>query len=154
MRGRGRQLKAKPCRCSGRACEGPIGAPKLSSSDNAGVKVEAVESSTASGGASVRLADGNTITARRGVVVATEGPAAAQLLGSSLEATPSKSEAAVGTCCLYFRCVVPASTPTEAGLDIKNEAEVKSEGGGAWHRIDGSSCQMLYCTLGDPAQAG
>ena len=64
-----------------------------------------MESSSGSGGALVRLADGTTVSARRGVVVATDGPAAARLLGSSLEATPSKPDPGVGTCCLYFRCV-------------------------------------------------
>lgn len=78
-----------------------------------GVRVEAVESSSGSEGASVRLSDGGTISARRGVVVATDGPAAARLLGSSLEAAPSKSEPGVGTCCLYFSAT---SHPSEENI--------------------------------------
>lgn len=52
-------------------------------------------------GPSVTLKDGSALAARA-VVVATEGPAAAALLGNALAAAPSKSEKAVGTCCLYF----------------------------------------------------
>jgi hypothetical protein len=74
----------------------------------AGVRVKAVESSSGTGGASVLLADGSTINARQGVVVATDGPAAAQLLGGALTANPSKADPGVGTCCLYFRCASSA----------------------------------------------
>ena len=73
-------------------------------------------SSSSGGSASVQLADGSKVTGSRGVVVATDGPAASQLLGSRLAASPSKSEAGVGTCCLYFRsaasplCVIKADS--------------------------------------------
>jgi phytoene dehydrogenase-like protein len=50
---------------------------------------------------SVTMPDGSVLTAKA-VVVATEGPAANQLLGSSLASAPSKDSAPVGTCCLYF----------------------------------------------------
>ena len=73
-----------------------------SDTDSAGVKVRAVESHSG-GGAAVRLDDGKLVTASKGVVVATDGPAAQQLLGKALSANPSKPEAGVGTCCLYFR---------------------------------------------------
>lgn len=56
--------------------------------------------------ATVRLADGGEIAARRGVVVATDGPAAAALLGSALADSPSKTEQGVGTACVYFRCAL------------------------------------------------
>ena len=67
-----------------------------------GVSVQAVESRS-SGGATVRFEGGKSVTARRAVVVATDGPAAQQLLGKAITANPSKPEAGVGTCCLYFR---------------------------------------------------
>lgn len=72
---------------------------------SAGVKVQAVEAQS-SGGAIVRLEGGKCLTARKAVVVATDGPAAQQLLGKALSADPSKPEAGVGTCCLYFRSVL------------------------------------------------
>lgn len=49
------------------------------------------------------LADGSRLTAPRGVVVATDQPAAIQLLGKALKDSPSKEADGVGTCCLYFR---------------------------------------------------
>ena len=67
-----------------------------------GLKVKAVESTSGSGN-TVQLEDGSSVSARRGVVVATDGPTAQQLLGKALSESPSKPEAAVGTCCLYFR---------------------------------------------------
>lgn len=67
-----------------------------------GVKVQSVESRP-QGGAVVHLKGDKSLTATRGVVVATDGPAAQKLLGTALDASPSKAEAAVGTCCLYFR---------------------------------------------------
>lgn len=36
-------------------------------------------------GKSVQLADGSTVTARRGVVVAVEGPEASRILGAALQ---------------------------------------------------------------------
>lgn len=66
-----------------------------------------VEQVTAAGSGSspavVKLAGGRSISASKGVVVAVEGPAAAQVLGSALQAAPSKPEPGVGTCNLYFR---------------------------------------------------
>ena len=48
------------------------------------------------------LESGESITARKAIIVACEGPEAARLLGKSLGKSPSKSESAVGTTCLYF----------------------------------------------------
>ncbi|KAG2482905.1 hypothetical protein HYH03_018187 [Edaphochlamys debaryana] len=60
-------------------------------------------------GKSVRLADGTALTARRGVVVAVEGPEAGRMLGGAMQSTPSKPEPGVGTCCLYFKAAKPPS---------------------------------------------
>ena len=51
------------------------------------------------------LADGSCVAAARGVIVAADGPAAARLLGSAMGGLSSKTEAGVGTCCVYFSCV-------------------------------------------------
>lgn len=53
------------------------------------------------------LPRGRQVAARRAVVVATDAPAARSLLGTALDASPSKTEAGVGTCNLYFRCAAP-----------------------------------------------
>lgn len=53
--------------------------------------------------AHVVLADGATVKARKGVVVAVQGPEAARMLGSVLDSKPSKNAPGVGTCCLYFK---------------------------------------------------
>ncbi|GIL43974.1 hypothetical protein Vafri_1549 [Volvox africanus] len=66
-------------------------------------KVDAVR------GKEVILADGTKLTARRGVVVAVEGPEASRILGGALQSSPSKSDPGVGTCCLYFRAPKPPS---------------------------------------------
>ncbi|KAF6255152.1 hypothetical protein COO60DRAFT_1272702 [Scenedesmus sp. NREL 46B-D3] len=65
--------------------------------------------SGAAGGrrARVQLADGRSVTAAKGVVVAVEGPEAWRLLAGALDAAPSKSEPGVGTCNLYFRAPQP-----------------------------------------------
>ncbi|KAK9815902.1 hypothetical protein WJX72_011660 [[Myrmecia] bisecta] len=62
-----------------------------------------VRSVTRGSPVTVTLADGSTMQSRRGVVVATEAPAARRLLGGALDESPSKAEAGVGTCNLYFR---------------------------------------------------
>lgn len=69
-----------------------------------GVRVEAVEGSSGDG-ASASLSDGSTLSSSKGVVVATEAPAAVRLLGRALDGSPSKTEDGVGTCCLYFRFI-------------------------------------------------
>ena len=51
------------------------------------------------------MAGGQTISASQAVVVATEAPAARALLGEAMKTSDSKSEEAVGTANLYFRCV-------------------------------------------------
>ena len=65
--------------------------------------MDKVTGSTQSENATVRTADGKELTASRGVVVATEGPAAQKLLGQALELSPSHEGAPKGTCNLYFR---------------------------------------------------
>ena len=72
----------------------------------AGVRVEKVTGSTQSDNATVRTANGKELTASRGVVVATEGPAAQKVLGEALELSPSQEGAPKGTCNLYFRRAV------------------------------------------------
>ncbi|GIL82041.1 hypothetical protein Vretimale_1587 [Volvox reticuliferus] len=67
-------------------------------------KVDAVR------GKEVILADGTKLTARRGVVVAVEGPEASRILGGALQSSPSKPDPGVGTCCLYFRAPKPPSS--------------------------------------------
>lgn len=54
----------------------------------------------------VTLGDGTTLSAHS-VVVATEGPEAVKLLGSSLDQFPSKKADPMGTCCLYFSAERP-----------------------------------------------
>lgn len=69
-----------------------------------GAEVERVVGVGPSGrGPYVTLTDGSSVQASRAVVVATEAPAAARLLGIALEGYPSKTEPGVGTCNLYFR---------------------------------------------------
>ncbi|KAI8473014.1 MAG: hypothetical protein J3K34DRAFT_453716 [Monoraphidium minutum] len=74
-----------------------------------GAKVERIEPGSGGAPARVVLSDGRSVAARRGVVVATEGPEAARLLGERLQASPSKPQAGVGTCCLYFAAAAPPS---------------------------------------------
>lgn len=75
-----------------------------------GAKVESIERGGGSGPpARVVLSDGRSIVAKKAVVVATEGPEARRLLGEKLQASPSKSEDGVGTCCLYFAAPAPPS---------------------------------------------
>lgn len=55
--------------------------------------------------ASVTFGEGDhrtTLAAPRGIVVATEGPAAERLLGPHLSAAPSASGPPAATCNLYF----------------------------------------------------
>ena len=72
-----------------------------------GVEVASV-SSASDGGASVQLADGSSVSAARGVIVAADGPAACRLLGDALGGNPSKADPGVGTSCTYFACAPPA----------------------------------------------
>ena len=51
----------------------------------------------------VTLEDGSKLTAKRGIVVATDQPSAAKLLGQHLETSPSKEGKGRGTCNLYFK---------------------------------------------------
>lgn len=71
----------------------------------AGVRVESVTGGSAGQPGSVGLAGGRAVAARRAIVVATDAPAACGLLGSALEASPSKTKPGVGTCNIYFRCI-------------------------------------------------
>ena len=54
----------------------------------------------------VEVEDGGSMRAKK-VVVATEGPQAAKLLGSALERAPSQEGDPVGTACLYFSADEP-----------------------------------------------
>eukprot|EP00898_Chlorokybus_atmophyticus_P003965 jgi/Chlat1/456/Chrsp103S00974 len=58
--------------------------------------------SVAADALAVTLANGQSVRARDGIVVAADGPAAAKLLGSALAASPSTEGDPVGTICLYF----------------------------------------------------
>lgn len=51
----------------------------------------------------VILEDGSKLTGKRGIVVATDQPSAAKLLGEQLELSPSKEGKGRGTCNLYFK---------------------------------------------------
>ena len=51
----------------------------------------------------VVLEDGTRMTGKRGVLVATDQPAAARLLGKHLDASPSREGKGRGTCNLYFK---------------------------------------------------
>lgn len=55
----------------------------------------------------VELEDGSRVEAEMGVIVATEGPAAAKLLGNALEEDASSRGTPVGTCNLYFTAPNP-----------------------------------------------
>lgn len=55
----------------------------------------------------VELADGSRVEAEMGVIVATEGPVAANLLGVALEEDASSQGTPVGTCNLYFAAPRP-----------------------------------------------
>ncbi|CAL8463731.1 g3265 [Coccomyxa elongata] len=68
-----------------------------------GVRVESVTGGLAGQPGSVGLPGGRAVAARRAIVVATDAPAARSLLGSALEASPSKTAPGVGTCNIYFR---------------------------------------------------
>ncbi|KAK9917191.1 hypothetical protein WJX75_001718 [Coccomyxa subellipsoidea] len=85
-----------------------------------GVGVESVVGSCAGQPGSVGLSGGRTVGARRAIVVATDAPAARQLLGDALEASPSKTEPGVGTCNLYFRA--PAAPREENILYLNGES--------------------------------
>lgn len=70
--------------------------------------VTKVEAAAAGGQAQVMVKGaGAPIKAKKGVVVAVEGPEAQRLLGNTLGTSPSKSEPGVGTCCLYFTAPKP-----------------------------------------------
>lgn len=77
--------------------------PRVTDQAFTGVQVESVVGGCAGQPGSLSLSGGRTVGARRAIVVATDAPAARQLLGSALEASPSKTEPGVGTCNVYFR---------------------------------------------------
>ncbi|GLC46739.1 hypothetical protein PLESTB_001358300 [Pleodorina starrii] len=77
-------------------------------------------------GKEVTLADGSKITARRGVVVAVEGPEASRILGPALQSSPSKPQPGVGTCCLYFRAPKPPSPENILYLNGEDEGIVNN----------------------------
>lgn len=73
----------------------------------AGTRVESVTGPIPGQPGRVRVEGGQTICASQAVVVATEAPAARTLLGGAMASSDSKSEEAVGTANLYFRCGTP-----------------------------------------------
>mmetsp|Transcript_30975 Transcript_30975/g.68650 ORF Transcript_30975/g.68650 Transcript_30975/m.68650 type:complete len:484 (-) Transcript_30975:553-2004(-) len=74
-----------------------------------GVKVDKVEAAAGGRAARVVLSDGSSIEAKRGVVVAVQGPEAKRMLGGGLASAPSKDAPGVGTCNLYFSAPSPPS---------------------------------------------
>ncbi|KAG1672459.1 hypothetical protein FOA52_013245 [Chlamydomonas sp. UWO 241] len=71
-------------------------------------RVAVVEGQREGACASVTTADGETVTARKGVIVASDGPEAQRLLGDALaKAGASKPQPGVGTSCLYFSAASP-----------------------------------------------
>ncbi|KAL0037498.1 hypothetical protein WJX77_000310 [Trebouxia sp. C0004] len=68
-----------------------------------GAKVKEVTSSDTESPPEVTLEDGSKMTAKRGIVVATDQPSAAKLLGHHLDSSPSKEGKGRGTCNLYFK---------------------------------------------------
>ena len=77
----------------------------LESADDAGAKVRGGSSSDLGSAPEVTLEDGTKMAAKRGVIVATDQPAAARLLGKHLNASPSRQGKGRGTCNVYFRYV-------------------------------------------------
>lgn len=73
--------------------------------DSAGTKVKALSSSDMGSPPEVVLENNTKMTAKRGVVVATDQPAAARLLGKHLDASPSRQGKGRGTCNIHFRYV-------------------------------------------------
>jgi phytoene dehydrogenase-like protein len=71
----------------------------------------------------VELENGGSMRAKA-VVVATEGPQAAKLLGEALEQSPSASGDAVGTCCLYFAAEKPPREGNYLYLDGDNKGGI------------------------------
>ncbi len=69
----------------------------------AGARVKEVTSSDTESPPEVTLEDGSKMTAKRGIVVATDQPSAAKLLGQHLDSSPSKEGKGRGTCNLYFK---------------------------------------------------
>jgi hypothetical protein len=65
--------------------------------------VKEVTSSDTESPPEVTLEDGSKMTAKRGIVVATDQPSAAKLLGQHLDSSPSKEGKGRGTCNLYFK---------------------------------------------------
>ena len=71
----------------------------------------------------VELERGDVMRAKK-VVVATEGPQAAKLLGSALERAPSQFGDPVGTACLYFSADEPPRKGNYLYLDGDNKGSI------------------------------
>lgn len=71
----------------------------------------------------VTLENGTTMEART-LVVATEGPQAAALLGTVMESSPSTTKDPVGTCCLYFAADSPPRPGNYLYLDGDNRGSI------------------------------
>lgn len=70
------------------------------------------------------LASGESIHARKSVIVACDGPEAERLLGDSMEKSPSKRASAVGTTCLYFSMDKAPTTDPILYLDGDNKGGI------------------------------
>ena len=86
---------------------GGLGFKNKAVNASAGARVASVRAADGDRPPTVHLAGGGEAAAPRGVVVATEAPEAAALLGGALADAPSKREHGVGTACVYFRRACP-----------------------------------------------
>lgn len=87
-------------------------------------KVAKVGERGADASRTIALANGESINARKSVIVACEGPEAARLLGNSMEKSPSKRTSAVGTTCLYFAMDKAPTTDPILYLDGDNKGGI------------------------------
>lgn len=75
-------------------------------------KVSEIGKRESDGSRRITLPSGETILAKKAIIVACEGPEASRLLGRAMEKSPSSNEPAVGTTCLYFSMdKAPTSDP-------------------------------------------
>ena len=85
--------------------------------------VRSVKEDGATGEVVVELENGERVRAKK-VVVATEGPQAAKLLGDALERSPSQKGDPVGTACLYFSADEPPRKGNYLYLDGDNKGSI------------------------------
>ena len=121
-----------------------------------GAHVERVEPSRPGVAATVHLASGETLTAARGVIVATERDAATRLVGGGGGGLGSKAGAPVGTACVYFDGGATPPLSNEpvlmlngdmgrpGGPGVPGVVAAGRGGGGAWWRAPG---QQRVCAV-------